>query len=109
MREMETEISDNTGSDPENLTGVVGTSVITLNRSDLKDCTSLKISNPYGGVRGNLVNRVLYISIDGSNPTTNGETIGIGESNFYTCNIKNGNIKISSNINNTNYEAILVG
>lgn len=109
MDEMQTEIGDDVGSSPENKTGVVGTTAITLNRTDGKPCTSLRIGNPYGGSRGNTINKVIYVTVDGSDPLTKGETIGVGESLSFTCSMPSNNIKIAASAANTNYEAVLTG
>ena len=106
---MQTEMQDVVGTDPENKTGVVGTSAITIGRADGKDCTCVSISNPFLGSRGNDFGDVIYVSIDGSDPIANGETVMVGNSIVLSGNIPDGNIKIASNNAGTNYEAILFG
>lgn len=109
MEEMQTEIQDSVDSSLENKNGIAGTSPSTINRTDGKDCTSVEISNPVFGSRKNSFQDVLYVTVDGSDPITNGKTIGIGQGYVWEGKILDGNIKIASNNANTNYEAVLVG
>jgi len=103
------ELQDEVDSSPEHKVGTVGTSPVTINRTDSKPCTSVHIHNPVLGDRANDFADVLYITTDGSDPETYGQTVIIGDAIEIAGNITNGNIKIASNNAGTNYEMILVG
>lgn len=109
MEEMQTEVTDEVDSSPEDKSGVVGTSIVTLSRSDAKNCTGVFIHNPALGIRKNSFSDVIYVSFDGQDPTTHGTTLIIGDSISFIGRVTNGNVKIASNNAGTNYEAILVG
>lgn len=107
--EVQTEIKDKLDSSPENKVGTVGTSPITIQRTDNKDCTAIHVHNPVLGVRKNEFADVIYVTVDGSDPATYGETIIIGDSLEITGKIANGNLKIVSNNAGTYYEITMVG
>jgi len=109
MEEIQTEIQDSTDASPEHKVGTVGTSAVTIQRTDGKDCVAVHVNNPVLGTRANDFDDVLYITTDGQAPATYGQTIHIGEGITIRGKITHGNIKIASNNANTNYEIVLEG
>jgi len=109
FNDFDVEIQDNIQSSPEHKNGVVGTSVLTIDRTDGENCTAVSIHNPVLGIRKNSFEDVIYVTFDGSDPLTNGETVIIGDSIEVSGLVEVGNVKIVSNNAGTNYEMILVG
>jgi len=106
---LQTELQDIVSADYEQKVGTVGTAPVTIQRTDNKNCTSVHIHNPVLGTRGNGLSDVIYVTVDGQNPTNFGETLTVGQSIQFHGKIVDGNIKISSNNAGTNYEISLVG
>ena len=105
------EVQDFKDTTPEHLNITVTTAgtPITITRSDNKDITLTYIKNPNRGNRRNNISDVIYISIDGTDPSSYGTTISRGEYVYIPGSINSGNLKIDSNNNNTNVEIITWG
>jgi len=110
-QEFQTEVEDAVNSEPEHANTVVATSGVpeVIQRLDNKEITLTYVKNPSKGTRINDKSDVIYISIDGSVPTSNGTTLVRGEYIYIPGQIVDGNLKIDSNNSGTNVEIILWG
>ena len=105
--DFDVEIQDEKDSAPEHINSnvAIAGSPDTLTPASGKKITLAYIKNPNKGVRQNDTQDVLYISIDGSVPTTGGTTISRGEYTYLAGVFTE--LKIDTNNNGTIYEVIL--
>lgn len=106
--DFDVEVQDIKGTSPEHKNGTVTTagSPVTVSRTDSANCVYIFVNNPSKGTRANDINDVLYVSIDGG---TTYITLSRGESQYFPGYIINGNLKIDTSNNGTNYEVVLWG
>lgn len=106
FKDFDVEIQDDKENSPEHFNGSVATagSPVSLSLTSTNPISHAFILNPSKGTNANAINDVLLLNVDNG---TTFITIARGES--ISLPVNGSSIKIDTNNNGTNYEAILYG